>query len=131
MCSVCLSLFIFFLKQKTAYELRISDWSSDVCSSDFVVVAARGAPRRTAIAASGECDAVRFIRRGVLRKHLSGRVVERRRRSDEAHGVVAVAGRADVVYPPVVGIAAESARDRLIETHRSPPKREPHSRSDT
>src|SRR3546814_6430391 len=25
----------FFLKQKTAYELRISDWSSDVCSSDL------------------------------------------------------------------------------------------------
>src|SRR3546814_3305447 len=31
------SLFIifFFFKQKTAYEMRISDWSSDVCSSDL------------------------------------------------------------------------------------------------
>src|SRR3546814_1765348 len=29
-------LFIFFFKQKTAYEMRISDWSSDVCSSDLV-----------------------------------------------------------------------------------------------
>src|SRR3546814_16272091 len=29
------SIFIFFFKQKTAYELRISDWSSDVCSSDL------------------------------------------------------------------------------------------------
>src|SRR3546814_9404942 len=29
---------IFFCKQKTAYELRISDWSSDVCSSDLVNV---------------------------------------------------------------------------------------------
>src|SRR3546814_4944859 len=27
---------IFFFKQKTAYELRISDWSSDVCSSDLM-----------------------------------------------------------------------------------------------
>src|SRR3546814_20772854 len=27
---------IFFFKQKTAYELRISDWSSDVCSSDLL-----------------------------------------------------------------------------------------------
>src|SRR3546814_5169344 len=26
---------VFFFKQKTAYELRISDWSSDVCSSDL------------------------------------------------------------------------------------------------
>src|SRR3546814_1881058 len=30
------SLFIFFCKQKTAYEMRISDWSSDVCSSDLL-----------------------------------------------------------------------------------------------
>src|SRR3546814_1939253 len=28
-------LLVFFFKQKTAYELRISDWSSDVCSSDL------------------------------------------------------------------------------------------------
>src|SRR3546814_6501915 len=27
---------IFFFKQKTAYEMRISDWSSDVCSSDLL-----------------------------------------------------------------------------------------------
>src|SRR3546814_4192447 len=32
---MCLSLSIFFFKQKTAYEMRISDWSSDVCSSDL------------------------------------------------------------------------------------------------
>src|SRR3546814_7831149 len=31
-------LFFFFFKQKTAYEMRISDWSSDVCSSDLVVL---------------------------------------------------------------------------------------------
>src|SRR3546814_9928571 len=29
------SLSLFFFKQKTAYEMRISDWSSDVCSSDL------------------------------------------------------------------------------------------------
>src|SRR3546814_19898096 len=28
---------IFFFKQKTAYEMRISDWSSDVCSSDLLL----------------------------------------------------------------------------------------------
>src|SRR3546814_6079010 len=32
-------LFLFFFKQKTAYELRISDWSSDVCSSDLHIFA--------------------------------------------------------------------------------------------
>src|SRR3546814_6144258 len=50
MCCVCV---VFVFKQKTAYEMRISDWSSDVCSSDLQVyggaggsgghVAARGA----------------------------------------------------------------------------------------
>src|SRR3546814_7533549 len=38
---VCCSVLVcvcgfFFFKQKTAYEMRISDWSSDVCSSDLV-----------------------------------------------------------------------------------------------
>src|SRR3546814_20290678 len=32
---VCCVMVIFFFKQKTAYEMRISDWSSDVCSSDL------------------------------------------------------------------------------------------------
>src|SRR3546814_1497757 len=32
---VCYVVFFFFFKQKTAYEMRISDWSSDVCSSDL------------------------------------------------------------------------------------------------
>src|SRR3546814_2618820 len=31
----CFFWFFFFFKQKTAYEMRISDWSSDVCSSDL------------------------------------------------------------------------------------------------
>src|SRR3546814_7198596 len=35
MCVDCV-FFFFFFKQKTAYEMRISDWSSDVCSSDLL-----------------------------------------------------------------------------------------------
>src|SRR3546814_16399149 len=31
-------LFFFFFKQKTAYDMRISDWSSDVCSSDLTTI---------------------------------------------------------------------------------------------
>src|SRR3546814_3839232 len=34
---IYLKVVLFFFKQKTAYEMRISDWSSDVCSSDLVV----------------------------------------------------------------------------------------------
>src|SRR3546814_15153923 len=33
---------IFFFKQKTAYEMRISDWSSDVCSSDLIIAITLG-----------------------------------------------------------------------------------------
>src|SRR3546814_14734213 len=43
-------IYFFFFKQKTAYEMRISDWSSDVCSSDLarlpVVVAVPAADQR-------------------------------------------------------------------------------------
>src|SRR3546814_8433173 len=39
MCLICVDydggFLVFFFKQKTAYEMRISDWSSDVCSSDL------------------------------------------------------------------------------------------------
>src|SRR3546814_8247128 len=35
-CSFFCIFIIFFFKQKTAYEMRISDWSSDVCSSDLL-----------------------------------------------------------------------------------------------
>src|SRR3546814_9012003 len=39
--------FVFFFKQKTAYEMRISDWSSDVCSSDLAAQALGTDLRRT------------------------------------------------------------------------------------
>src|SRR3546814_19110733 len=48
--------FFFFCKQKTAYEMRISDWSADVCSSDLVDVVAGdlvGAPSAALIGLRG------------------------------------------------------------------------------
>src|SRR3546814_2330614 len=44
LCIIC--IVFFFFKQKTAYEMRISDWSSDVCSSDLVHRLARGQHHR-------------------------------------------------------------------------------------
>src|SRR3546814_5610286 len=45
MCHNCLAVhysthfcYFFFFKQKTAYDMRISDWSSDVCSSDLATI---------------------------------------------------------------------------------------------
>src|SRR3546814_6354948 len=47
---------VFFCKQKTAYEMRISDWSADVCSSDLLKARLGG---RTAIGA--RIDAVQGV----------------------------------------------------------------------
>src|SRR3546814_5348039 len=58
LCAICVSsihmdvvIFVFFFfKQKTAYEMRISDWSSDVCSSDLDYVDADAVQREVAFA---------------------------------------------------------------------------------
>src|SRR3546814_1562036 len=43
----CLMWSLYFFKQKTAYEMRISDWRSDVCSSDLVRLIMKRAKRGT------------------------------------------------------------------------------------
>src|SRR3546814_16693014 len=71
-----LSVFVFFFfKQKTAYEMRISDWSSDVCSSDL---------RRYDAAARGWREPSRHRRRRRGRGRGSGRSGQRLR--DRRHG---------------------------------------------
>src|SRR3546814_9734763 len=54
------SVIFFFFKQKTAYEMRISDWSSDVCSSDLIGIA-------TECNAEPLPDALRFAVGNMLR----------------------------------------------------------------
>src|SRR3546814_2125661 len=48
----------FFFKQKTAYEMRISDWSSDVCSSDLESAAAALAARHATDAEIANMQAI-------------------------------------------------------------------------
>src|SRR3546814_15891459 len=52
--------YIFFFKQKTAYEMRISDWSSDVCSSDLADNQYEGqdVPKLTSPILAGQADMV-------------------------------------------------------------------------
>src|SRR3546814_10020445 len=59
--------FFFFFKQKTAYELRISDWSSDVCASDLPVRRLRRqlAPQ----VVDGGLAAVEFV--GMMLRHIA------------------------------------------------------------
>src|SRR3546814_13913132 len=64
-CTVRIPVLFFFVKQKTAYEMRISDWSSDVCSSDLLARAhwlvigdAQGQAKGARITAAAElCEA--------------------------------------------------------------------------
>src|SRR3546814_7599992 len=55
--------YCFFFKQKTAYEMRISDWSSDVCSSDLLADAAL-APLPQGAALQGQPERRRVVRDG-------------------------------------------------------------------
>src|SRR3546814_13871719 len=61
--------FFFFFKQKTAYEMRISDWSSDVCSSDLdrPRLRQRDQGLRAGATLGGEC---RRCRSGIAGEHL-------------------------------------------------------------
>src|SRR3546814_19098585 len=59
---MCGLICFFFFKQKTAYEMRISDWSSDVCSSDLRAAASATTAGRGCAAASAD-RSLRRIRR--------------------------------------------------------------------
>src|SRR3546814_2873841 len=87
---------LFFFKQKTAYEMRISDWSSDVCSSDLA--------GRDAAAIILDADRSVAVQRdehqvAMPRQRLVDRIV----RNLEHHVMQA---------RPVVGVADIHARDR-------------------
>src|SRR3546814_10312262 len=58
-CLIFIRFLFFFFKQKTAYEMRISDWSSDVCSSDLAVCCF--VPDRRAVRSGAGCCALPAI----------------------------------------------------------------------
>src|SRR3546814_15891577 len=64
---VCVLLFVFF-KLKTTYELRISDWSSDVCSSDLPSPRQRTDPHTGARAAWQDGDRGEEPQQGLWRQ---------------------------------------------------------------
>src|SRR3546814_2411173 len=115
---------VFFFKQKTAYEMRISDWSSDVCSSDLPERRVRRRPRdgdgparrlHRERARSGRSDAPRALRRELGN---GGAPPERARRDLRHHpadraggsGDGGCAGRSRGVAPD----QPDERRDRLI-----------------
>src|SRR3546814_3360620 len=78
----CSCVLFFFFKQKTAYDLRISDWSSDVCSSDLRCGPAAGEKARENLAGHPR------------RRRLSERLGHRRDGRDREGGE-AVVGRSE------------------------------------
>src|SRR3546814_3338130 len=86
MCVLCMSSFgrssaycssfvllFFFFKQKTAYEMRISDWSSDVCSSDLLWERGRE-PYAGAWSLPGGLLGQDETLEGSIRRHLAAKV---------------------------------------------------------
>src|SRR3546814_6300163 len=79
-----LLLFFFFFKQKTAYEMRISDWSSDVCSSDLGLAPAAFAQDLVKPATHfGLGERVALLQPGVDAIHCAGRRVLARQAPQE------------------------------------------------
>src|SRR3546814_5098694 len=82
-------MFVFFFKQKTAYEMRISDWSSDVCSSDLSY---SSFPRNAPPAPSSRAGGIALLLPGARHpfpdraaKDLPGRVARQGRDRSEEH----------------------------------------------
>src|SRR3546814_16005432 len=61
-------MFFFFFKQKTAYEMRISDWSSDVCSSDLFLLQLLGRHRAYDLVGVYDADSLAWLMRRIEAK---------------------------------------------------------------
>src|SRR3546814_1324688 len=95
--------FVLFFKQKTAYEMRISDWSSDVCSSDLLlklVLRHHQAGRRCVVLLTGiaRCDDC-----GRIARAING--PQRAERFDRSIGAIAF----------VMEIGRASCRERVCQ----------------
>src|SRR3546814_18845168 len=96
--------YFFFFKQKTAYEMRISDWSSDVCSSDLILgrlfetLFARG----VVVVATSNWPPDRLYEGGLQREHFLPFVALVKQRLD----VLDLHSRVDYRLPRLTDIAA-------------------------
>src|SRR3546814_1780297 len=99
---MCGSYVFFFFKQKTAYEMRISDWSSDVCSSDL-----GGAARHQRPVVARPAPGI--LHAAVEARHVGG-----------AHGELVQVGLAEQHRAGVPQVAADG---RLVGRMRSEERR--------
>src|SRR3546814_1555617 len=118
MTSVDMSRLVFFFKRKTAYEMRISDWSSDVCSSDLLGAEKRAASRRFDFAANlPQCAACGLYRGQGADDHLALAI--------DAHGFAVVRRAlkiddqliADAEHIAIADLAGDRKSTRLNSSH--------------
>src|SRR3546814_10144814 len=103
-------VFFFFFKQKTAYEMRISDWSSDVCSSDLI-------PPTELECNAPKDQAQQHGNEGGVKRRQDDGIGERKRRkqpSPAQHqpGFISVPNRSDAVHRLVAPLPDRKTGDR-------------------
>src|SRR3546814_4628239 len=113
--SVFVLLFLFFFNQKTAYEMRISDWSSDVCSSDLP-----GGPAQSRRGDEPAGGAVDLARHRCRRRPADGGAdrVAVRHRDDLRTARPGDAGHAGVGLPAAAPAAGCGRRDVSVSAER-------------
>src|SRR3546814_19538501 len=121
---LCHVFAVFFFKQKTAYEMRISDWSSDVCSSDLLINDVRqvvaGAAQAVRIALGADRQDDRFGGDGVALRGLDAKGALRA--GDLDH--LGIIDDPDLVGRAVrVPVGADGLARRLAEAARSEERR--------
>src|SRR3546814_1081976 len=119
MMCISISLVFFFFKQKTAYEMRISDWSSDVCSSDLRQLPVTDVRRQRDDAPLEPGQPLRSRHRLDMGHEPRGRLPVRRHQIAETHGEVAEhpeAERKSVVEGKSVAVRVEHGGRRIIKT---------------
>src|SRR3546814_12349665 len=124
----------FFFKQKTAYEMRISDWSSDVCSSDLLAQAHRRAHQLAADVDFGVANLFAQRDRPALVlvaaigldagvKQIADRLQHRIRKG---HVQLAAADRKSVVKGKSVSVRVALGGRRIMKKNK---KNKPHTRT--
>src|SRR3546814_8495048 len=116
-------VYFFFFKQKTAYEMRISDWSSDVCSSDLddrrVAKLERLVQLKVGVACNPALDEVggRGFDDVDPRQSVSGEVLKGKGSARGGKELAAIQGRQDIAQPTYHDAREDRKSTRLNSSH--------------
>src|SRR3546814_7391543 len=111
MCCCCVLIIFFFFKQKTAYDMRISDWSSDVCSSDLLT----GSAYAIVDGVDGRTHHLRFHDMEMTGDAKAGSIVELRSWEDaKGHDRLSLATRSDIPLEAQIKAPGATWLDRQL-----------------